>query len=239
MKKITITMALILLVTSCLTGCSKKEDDQSAVQGEGSVQAQDAGNQQQGAPEPDEHSESSISATSEKLVVADAPMYRGIITAISSVEDYYEIALESVDGTDYMYEKIILHTDENSNANFDFADLKSGGYLEVYYADRTDGLPPTVIAANMLPDAELCMFNGTVRQYSKEDGKLEMESITGSKTVIFNFDDSTQFYMNTDDIVEGTQLNIFHRGVMTKSNPPQGFAYEVRPYKAPAEQISK
>lgn len=236
MKKLSLCIALVLAVSLAFAGCSQKDKEQSGVRGEGSPATPGAGNSlpeepSQGEESPESESgDSSGEASTDSLMVADAPMYRGVVTEISHNGDYYEMTLESAEGTNFMYPTITMHTSDDTKASFDFEQTAVGDYLEVYYGDRTDGVPPYIIAANKLPPAEDCIFNGEVVEYDKEGGKLTLKSMAGENTVVFNFDDSTQFYMDTDKITAGAQLNVYHRGAMTRSLPPQGFAYEVRPF---------
>ena len=171
----------------------------------------------------------------EYLSVMDAPIYRGAVTAVSEKDGVYELRLEQVEGTDFGYPSFIMHTGENTRANFAFTDLALGDYLEVYYGERNDGLPPIIIAANKLPPAADCVFNGelTALEHQGQEGRLEMTSLSNGEVVHFNFDDTTQFYVDMENLKTGDKLNIYHRGTLTKRVPPEGFALEVRPYTAP------
>ncbi len=169
------------------------------------------------------------------LTVMDAPLYRGVVTAISEEKGVYELRLEQVEGADFGYPSFMMHTSEATRSSFSFAELVPGNYLEVYYGERNDGLPPVIIAANKLPPAVDCVFNGelTALEHQGSQGRLEMTALSNGEEIHFNFDDSTQFYMDMESLKSGDKLNIYHRGTLTKSIPPQGFALEVRPYTAP------
>lgn len=171
----------------------------------------------------------------DRLVVMDAPLYRGVITALSEENGVYELRLEQVEGADFGYPSFMMQTGEDTRADFSFADLVPGDYLEVFYGERNDGLPPIIIAANQLLPAADCIFNGrlTALEHLEDQGRLEMTALSGEEIVHFHFDDSTQFYLDLDSLAPGDPLNIYHRGTMTRSIPPQGFALEVRPYTAP------
>ncbi len=168
----------------------------------------------------------------EYLTVMDAPFYRGTVTAVSEKNGIYELRLEQVEGTDFGYSSFMMHTGENTRSSFSFADLVLGDYLEVYYGERNDGLPPVIIAANKLPPAVDCVFNGelTALEHQGTEGRLEMTLLSTGEEIHFQFDDSTQFYLDMEGLKAGDKLNIYHRGTLTKSIPPQGFALEVRPY---------
>ena len=49
------------------------------------------------------------------------------------------------------------------------------------------------------------------------------------KQFVFHTGPDTQFYTSAGDLKEGALLNIYHKGIATRSLPPQGVALEVRP----------
>ena len=50
---------------------------------------------------------------------------------------------------------------------------------------------------------------------------------------VFNYDSSTQFYLDFDALKPGVQLNVLHSAASTRSLPPQSAAFEIAPYTAP------
>ena len=48
------------------------------------------------------------------------------------------------------------------------------------------------------------------------------------KQFVFHTGPDTQFYTSAGDLKEGALLNIYHKGIATRSLPPQGVALEVR-----------
>ena len=238
MKKLTLSTLLLCLLFICPTGCARDPAGNDPAGGHESGIAPDLPGAGAALPEnggiisgepADEPLDDENFDAAGRFIVADAPMYRGTVVDSAPENGIYKFKLESAPGTNFGYPSILMHTDENTRTDFSLEDIALGDYLEVFYADRNNGLPPVIIAANLLPPAEICIFNGELLKYY-ENGTLEMEPLGGGETVVFNFDSSTSFYIDKSGLVQGVRLNIFHRGVFTRSIPPQGFAMEVRSY---------
>ena len=91
--------------------------------------------------------------------------------------------------------------------------------------------------------AEAVYYNGILTAVQeKEDGSVDLVMVPEGTAqdqwedpmvqFVFHTGDETQFYCNLEDLTEGTLLNIYHKGIMTMSIPPQGVALEVRPITA-------
>lgn len=185
-------------------------------------------------------------AKPEKIVVADAALYRGTIVALVETEGGKLVTLEQAAGTDFGAPSRTFLIDDATSASFEADRLVQGAYLGVYYG-RAPGqaLGPDeaqrAIGANLYPEAGLVVFNGTIQEIQpaegvENEGSLVMEELDTGSPVVFHFGGgTTQFYLNEHDLKPGDRLNILHRGAYTRSIPPQGFALEVRPYVEPAQ----
>ena len=97
----------------------------------------------------------------------------------------------------------------------------------------------TAAAANRLPDVALVNYNGTLVSVSETDRGRDLllqdldtpqdaseEELQAHRT-IFHITEETQLYLGEEVLVPGAKLNIYHRGALTRSIPPQGSALEV------------
>lgn len=165
----------------------------------------------------------------------DAALFRGTVETVSVENETAVILLTIVPGTNYGSKHSSFSFTNETHANFNFSDLKFGDHLEVYYTAYPGNPRPKeapIIVANLLADADLCIFNGAVTKITPNDGdsgKIEME-LMNNTTMIFNYDSKTQFYMNQSDIKEGTKLNIYGNWIIQTSMPSQTTAYEIREY---------
>jgi len=163
------------------------------------------------------------------MFVMDVPIYRGTVREISPISDgAVQLQLESYKGTDFGYPLIFMHTNKDTLSDFDIAQLAVGDYLQLFYRDRTNGMPPIVLAASKLPNPERIVYNGKVDSHTT--GKLKLCCLESGGIVVFNYDDTTHFYLDDYPPRPGTRLNILHRGTFDSSHPPMGFVLEVRPY---------
>ena len=144
----------------------------------------------------------------------------------------------------------LLVTLEGADAGFDLSEIALGDHLEVYYnppaEEEGEACAITcypVIAVNRLMPAEAVYYNGILTAVQeKEDGSVDLVMVPEGTAqdqwedpmvqFVFHTGDETQFYCNLEDLTEGTLLNIYHKGIMTMSIPPQGVALEVRPITA-------
>lgn len=235
MKRMLLLFTILGVVALGLAGCQKTNPAPGTVQGEGSIGAPAAGQEQEEIPPSaggDVPTGEDIAPEEDRLVIMDAPLYRGTVTEISEENGVWELRLEQAEGTTFGYPAVTMVTDDSTRTSFELSGLEVGDYLEVYYGDRADGEPPVIIAANRLLPAKDCIFNGelTLWEHEGNAGIMELTPLFGGEPILFHYDDSTNFYLNTAEMKEGDQLNIFHRGTLTRSIPPQGFALEVRPY---------
>ncbi|MDR0768003.1 MAG: hypothetical protein LBE57_06165 [Methanosarcinales archaeon] len=171
--------------------------------------------------------------------VGDIAMYRGNVTNISTVNGTTTITLAQVRGTNFGAPNMTFVVDNNSRLNFNVSDLRQGQYVEVFYGSSNNSTEPrTIIVANLLQYANMTVYNGAIVTVTSVTpppngttvaGQLEIR-LENNSLMIFNYDDSTQFYMNMSDLTAGTEVNIFAGWIITASEPPQVFAYEVRPF---------
>ncbi len=82
-------------------------------------------------------------------------------------------------------------------------------------------------------------YNGIlVEKGEREDGSVDLVVVpldTPSESwgdpmrqFVFHTGESTQFRLAPEALKEGALLNIYHKGIATRSLPPQGVALEVR-----------
>lgn len=178
--------------------------------------------------------EDTASPISQNIVVADAAMYRGVISEMKTTDGKTTMILSQAQGRDFGAPLLQIVFDENTKFSGDKAALKDGDYIEVYYGrpgaiDTTK--PYGVLAVNTLPPVEMCIYNGTVVSIDTENSSILMKAMDGDMEYVFNFNDTTQFYMNKDDIKAGDTLHIYHNPASTRSMPPQSFAYEISVFK--------
>jgi len=164
------------------------------------------------------------------VFVIDAPTYRGTVKEIVPLSGgAIQMQLESYKGTDFGYPLIFMHTDKETKTDFELSRLVEGDYLQLFYKDRTNGMPPIVLAASRFPDPENIIYNGEVASHTP--GRLELCCLESGNIVVFRYDNSTHFHLDDYPPRPGTIVNILHRGTLDSSNPPVGFAFEARPYK--------
>ena len=178
------------------------------------------------------------------LLIADAAMYRGAVTEVEQTKDGTVVSLEQAKGTDFGADSMRFLLGADTKLSFEIESLAVGGYLEVFYgvqpgekADVQTVIP--AISAKLYASAEMVNFNGTLEQVvsgQKEGtGKLVLTDLESGQTVIFNYsEEDTQIYLNLGGLQTGDRLNIFHRGIFTRSLPPQGSPLEIRRMAEPA-----
>lgn len=213
------------------------------------------------SPAPGSESSSAPDQPKRPNIPADAAMYRGTVVEVLSAtpaadgkaEPLITVTLEQAEGTNFGSPSLKFAFTSNTQADFT---PEKGQYLEVYYGAAMGQPLDTekvhgIITAIRYPEADMVNYNGYVKAIEtrssnptlKGAGRLIMvstpeESSDGASSDIpamneihYNFDDSTQFYLNFDELKAGDHLNIFRSGAMTMSLPPQCYAIEVRPYK--------
>ena len=128
----------------------------------------------------------------------------------------------------------------NGTRVFTSAVLQEGDRLEIFYSPAGgEGASQKVIAANKLLPAEGVYYNGIlVEKGEREDGSVDLVMVpldTPSESwgdpmrqFVFHTGESTQFRLAPEALKEGALLNIYHKGIATRSLPPQGVALEVR-----------
>lgn len=240
-----IVLALVVAMGLSMMACSAQQGEQQPQ--EEQVEAfppqeenPTPGESQQPAPSGDTQEGSQDDGM---LYVADASLYRGTVTNIQADGDTgvgTVLTLEQAQGTNFGAPSLQFRITQHTQANFQLSGISMGDYLEVYYGGSLEDTsqPSDIIAVNGLLPAEMVNFNGVLKsiQPSQDQegvGQLVMEELETQQEVVFHYDTAqgyTQFYLDMDSLKEGDQLNIYHRGVYTRSLPPQGSAIEVRPY---------
>lgn len=206
MKKIMAVLLAALMMMS-LAGCTQNQ----------------AGNESSSSEQ-----ESSSVAEVQPPVVADAALYRGTVTEISG----QQLTVEQYDGRDYGEPVIVFTLPEEVENTF-----QEGEYVEIYYGALKESAPAQAdaISVNKLADqAESVVTNGTIKEVTtSEDGTVTDLLLTDSngQEVVFHISESTQIYMNAEDLKEGTEISVLHSGAFTMSLPPQGNALEISPWR--------
>ena len=205
MKKI-MTVLLAALMMS-LAGCTQDQ----------------AGNESSSSEQ-----ESSSVAEVQPPVAADAALYRGTVTETSG----QQLTVEQYDGRGYGEVVIVFTLPEEVENTF-----QEGEYVEIYYGALNESAPAQAdaISVNKLADqAESVVTNGTIKEVTtSEDGTVTDLLLTDSngQEVVFHISESTQIYMNAEDLKEGTEISVLHSGAFTMSLPPQGNALEISPWR--------
>ena len=206
MKKIMAVLLAALMMMS-LAGCAQNQ----------------AGNESSSS----EQERSSV-AEVQPPVVADAALYRGTVTETSG----QQLTVEQYDGRDYGEVVIVFTLPEEVENTF-----QEGEYVEIYYGALKESAPAQAdaISVNKLADqAESVVTNGTIKEVTTgEDGTVTDLLLTDSngQEVVFHISESTQIYMNAEDLKEGTEISVLHSGAFTMSLPPQGNALEISPWR--------
>ena len=191
-------------------------------------------------PQTEETEKEEEETAMEHLYVADAAQYRGTVTSAKTGgagEAAY--CLTAFPGSGFAEELLVVFTPE-SQASFDLATIQEGDHLEIFYSPAGgEGASQKVIAANKLLPAEGVYYNGIlVEKGEREDGSVDLVVVpldTPSESwgdpmrqFVFHTGESTQFRLAPEALKEGALLNIYHKGIATRSLPPQGVALEVR-----------
>lgn len=206
MKKIMAVLLAALMMMS-LAGCTQNQ----------------AGNESSSSEQ-----ESSSVAEVQPPVVADAALYRGTVTETSG----QQLTVEQYDGRDYGEVVIVFTLPEEVENTF-----QEGEYVEIYYGALKESAPAQAdaISVNKLADqAESVVTNGTIKEVTtSEDGTVTDLLLTDSngQEVVFHISESTQIYMNAEDLKEGTEISVLHSDAFTMSLPPQGNALEISPWR--------
>ena len=205
MKKIMAVLLAALMMS--LAGCTQNQ----------------AGNESSSSEQ-----ESSSVAEVQPPVVADAALYRGTVTETSG----QQLTVEQYDGRDYGEVVIVFTLPEEVENTF-----QEGEYVEIYYGALKESAPAQAdaISVNKLADqAESVVTNGTIKEVTTgEDGTVTDLLLTASngQEVVYHISESTQIYMNAEDLKEGTEISVLHSGAFTMSLPPQGNALEISPWR--------
>ncbi len=183
----------------------------------------------------DEAQAASSQEETERLYVADAAMYRGVVQefAVNDQTGNTVWILQQVDGTDFGFPELKVEISENTDLGPGAEQVGNGSYVEIFYGGKPDSNNQVeAIAVNRLESADMVIYNGVLKSIQGDsEGQMELESLDGQGTgYIFNFDANTQFYLNKEQLTPGTKLCVFHSAASTRSLPPQSAAYEVRLY---------
>lgn len=197
-------------------------------------------------PEEGEKEEEKEDTAMEPLYVADAARYRGTVAAMETdVNGEVTYRLTAFPGSGLAEQLVAAFTD-SSRTSFDPATIREGDHLEVFYhSPGGDGCALTacdVIAANRLLPAEAVYYNGIlVERQEQEDGSVDLVMVpldTPPESrqdpmlqFVFHTGEDTRFRLSPEALTEGAELNIYHRGISTRSIPPQGAALEVQPFR--------
>lgn len=238
MKKLSLLLITLLLASITFTACGTTPTPPQS-----SIEPAPESSSDIAAPPSESALEESEAPAPERLTVADAAMYRGIIDSIEETADGKVITLHQAEGINYgnPSQKFRITAD----TKFSFEEPIAAGdtfYYEVYYGALSgENLVAEeardIIAMNRYFDMAAVNFNGTIKEILPSDkageGQLVMEDMSNQQEAVFNYSAETQFYLNFDALKPGDQLNIFHKGIYTMSIPPQGIPLEVRYYAEP------
>lgn len=176
----------------------------------------------------------------DKIIVADAAMYRGTITNIKTDKalNTVDITLKRADGTAFTPATAVFTLDNNTKMNFKREELAKGQYIELYYGKpANEGEAAKAIAVNWLNPSDMTIFNGEIVEFMKNDRtdgySLRLKPIGRGMETVFHISDDTQMYVSLSDLQVGDKVNIFYNGVATMSIPPQSNAAELHRYTAP------
>ena len=212
MYRLVAVFAALFLVAALLGGCSPAQETQQESSSQSSSQQEES--------QPEE----------QRLVVADAGMYRGEVYGVT--EDHFYAV--QVPGRNYGEDILSVSIGENTRFSFDQSTLKDGDYIEFYYGDLMESYPAQTeaIAVNRLPDAEMCVFNGEIVELTEEEGNLSLllKRIGSEEEVLFRTGDSTNIYLNVDELKAGDKVSVLFSGAVALSLPGQATAQEIAPY---------
>lgn len=169
-----------------------------------------------------------------KVSLEGHSLYRGIIQKITRQENGCLLTLERAEGTNYGAKTLMVELPNSARRNFTSSSLEKGRYLEIFYEDPADKKDARVeaSAANLLPDADICIFNGAFVGYDT-NGSLVMRRHGEEGVTIFHLSDATKLLTQEKTLKEDQELSIFFSGAMTRSLPPQATAKEIRDYYNP------
>ncbi|MBC8585434.1 hypothetical protein [Youxingia wuxianensis] len=234
--------AIVLGMVGCAGQTAAPEEENSAA-GSSQASSQEAPSSQEEEPLEEE-----TAGSQERLYVADAGMYRGVVEDFA-VDDQGRTVwiLNQLEGVDFGAPRLQVALDSATQLGYDESEqIGNGTYLEVYYGGEIpqtsqDQIPlVTAAAVNKLPAPELVLFCGTITQATSDpqnasQGDLLVESILdGGGEYLFHYDQSTQFYLAPEDSTAayvGKKVAVFHDPASTRSLPPQSTAWEVWPYE--------
>lgn len=240
MKKILLTimiLSLLIVGVSC-NNKNKNKDNTPSINNEDSQL--DLNKPEDLSPaEP----ETPIETEYEKVRIADVAMYRGNISNFTEENGIMSFDIAQVSGFDYGFKNLRAELNENTRFGFDKNNLKNGMFAEVYYApvEGEEG-KITVLGINDLRESDIVVYNGIVKEITKNEGetdsgKILMDSETNDNEMVVNFDETTIFHVNIDEIKSGDKLSILHGIAVARSMPPQIFAEEVNEYNYILDKI--
>ncbi len=231
-RLIGLLMGLLIITSGCgarAPGDTKPDNEQ--IRAEGSIETPGApGMPPASEPPPKQPAGEDIEPEDGRLVLLGLPLYRGVITSIVETDSIYELRLEQVRGSSFGYSTMTMHTSEEIQSATPLSELAVGDYLEVYFTDRTGGLPPVIEALNRLPAPEDCVFNGTVTDWRDEGDEplLTLRAPDGGESMTFRCDSATNFYLERDKLQNGVNVNVFYEKALSGG---EHRALEVRIYE--------
>ena len=166
--------------------------------------------------------------------IADAALYRGNVINVEDDNGQLTVTLEQVAGTNFGAAEMNFLITENTNISFNQSEIVNGKYMEIYYGP-TEGSSPTAIVVNLLPDADKCVYNGVLEDFTPDEdsqsGTITLKLNDSEAIMVFAYSSSTQFYLTVSDLQQGDMLNIYTSGSVSDTEPPQTGALEVRMYR--------
>lgn len=233
------TLILIITLAMSLSACSRREVRMVSMQNEGPSSAVTESSE---ATEMESLQEEEGPFYPDTIVSApmDAAMYRGTVRSVEMQDGDIALVLAQAPGTNFGTPELTVILDKNTKSGFDFATIKPGNYLEVYYGIPMEGgIPVDVVAivVNRHLDATSTIYNGTIVEIEAGEGggRILLSPLEGNTETLFRYSDATQFYLDINALKPGDKLNIFFSGITTRSIPPQANALEVRYYAEPAK----
>lgn len=188
--------------------------------------------------------ENAAEGQTERLVVADASRYEGIVEDFAMSDDGTAVLMMKPEGAEDGAEPVKVKLSEETKFSFDSTGLGNGDHLEVYYAgEPVDGMV-TAIAINRIENtlpqedmAQALIYDGEVVEHTPDaekpgSGSILMRSFEGDNDYVFNYDKETKIDVDLASLKAGDKLHIVHSQMATRSIPPQSPAFEISAYTA-------
>lgn len=194
-------------------------------------------------PAPQTDYEEEKTSMDDLIYITDAARYRGTVASIDKTltgQVIYRLVAFPGSG---MPEQLLVVPTPDTLSSFDFADVQVGDHMEVFYNPPEEaGCGLTcydILGANLLFPAEMVYYNGILAEKDDDgNGNVDLVMVPEGtpqenwrdpmRQFVFHAGPETQFFTPVEELEEGASLNIYHRGISTRSIPPQGVALEVR-----------